>query len=230
MAGSAHGSPTEVVQAAVVALAAGRWGDLLPLVRKEAVQRFRDTCLRGLIESETWPARTVEQVTEEQPWLPREVAAYQAHEEEKQIVAGLPARLAAWGVSTFRELEAVAPEEFFVRYLSASSPAAKLRQAMAVSPRPPEHPERALGEAAGPKVVVLGEVREGSRHAHVLYRQLHGPAEVYDPEHPAGHVLVTHLDFEDGRWWLRIDHTLLDPHGWTMVWAPDDAGAPGAES
>jgi hypothetical protein len=225
----AQGSPTEIVKAAVAALEAERWGDLLPLVPQEAVQRFRDTRLHSLIESETRPARTVEQVLAEQPWLPREVAAYHAEQEERHVRAGLPARLAEWGVSSFRELEALSPAEFFVRYLAASSPAAKLRVAIAVSPKPPKDPARALGEAASPKIIVLGEVGEGSIHAHVLYRQLHDPTEVYDPEHPAGHVSVTHLDFGEGRWWLRIDHTLLDPQGWMMVCAPDDSGAPIAE-
>lgn len=225
----AHHSPTAIVKAAVAALEAGRWGDLLPLVPQQAVRRIREAQLRWLMESETRTAPTAEEIMAAQPWLPREVAAYHAKQEQMQITAGLPATRAGWGVSSFRELETLSPPEFFIRYLEASSPAAKLRKAIAVSPQPPADPARALREAASPKIIVLGEVREGARHAHVLYRQLHDASEVYDPDEPEGHVRVTHVDFVDGRWWLRIDHSLLDPQGWLTVWAPDDHGSPIAE-
>lgn len=225
----AHVSPTATVQAAVTALETGRWGDLLVLVPQEAVQRLRDTYLRWLIESESRRAPTVEEQIAAQPWLPREVAAYYAEEQQRHITAGLPIMLAEWGVSSFRELEALSPPEFFVRYMSASSPAAKLRAAVAVSPKPPTDPAWVLRQEAGPKLIVLGEVREGSRHAHVLYRQLDAPDEVYDPDNPEGHVMSTQVDYAEGRWWLRIDHTLIDPRGWVMVWGPDDSDSCEAE-
>jgi hypothetical protein len=218
------------VQAAVTALETGRWADLLALVPQEAVQRLRDTYLPRLIESETLSAPTAEEHMAAQPWLPREVAAYYAEPEQRHIAAGLPAMRAEWGVSSsFRELEALSPAEFFVRYLSASSPAAKLRAAMAVSPKPPADPAGVLRQEIAPKIIVLGEVREGSRHAHVLYRQLNEPNEVYDPESPGGHVRTTQVDYAEGRWWLRLDHTLVDPQGWLMVWGPDDSDSGQAE-
>lgn len=218
-----HGSATDIVRAAVAALEAERWRDVLLLVRPEAVQAHRDTHVRWMVESETRAPRTPEQLLAEQPWLPRDVAAHYAEQEEKHRTAGLPVMRAEWGVSSFRELEALSPAEFFIRYLSASSPAAKLRAALAVSLRPPKDLATAIDAvAAAPRRqwVVLGEVAEGTRKAHVLYRELPG-GERYDPDAPGGDVRITTLDHADGRWWVRIDHTLLDPQGWTFVWAPD---------
>lgn len=176
-------TPTELVRAAVAALDAARWEDVLPLVRPEALRRFRDVQWRGMVASEARPA--------------------------------------------LREPEGLSPEECFVRYLAASSPAEKLRQAIAISPKPPADPEMAVESAlrAGLGIVVLGEICEGERQAHVLYRQMHDETP-YDPEAPTGHLQVTTLDHADGRWWLRIDHTLLDPQGWTTVLAPDVEIAP----
>jgi len=217
----AHASPTEVVQSAVAALEGERWDDILPLVRAEAVERLRDGKLRRLVESETRPSRSAEHVAAEQPWLPPEVAAYFAEQEELAAMAGLPEQRALWGVSSFRELEALSPAEFFIRYLAASSPSAKLRVALATSPKPPRvDVAELLTEEARLRIVVLGEIIEGHGQAHVLYRQLHGP-ERYDPDAPGGHLRVTTLDHVNGRWWLRIDHTLLDPQGWMIAWTLD---------
>lgn len=227
MAG-ARGGATDVVRAAATALEAGRWEDVLPFVRPEAVQAHRDMHLGWLLLSEARAPRTPEQLHAEQPWLPREVAAHFAREEQRHVSAGLPAMYAEWGVSSFRELESISPAEFFVRYLSASSPGAKLRAALAVSPRPPKDLAGALEsaeDATRRRWVVLGEIAEGTRKAHVLYRELEG-GEPYDPDATAGDVHVTTLDYADGRWWLRIDHSLLDPREGTFVWAPDDAAEP----
>jgi hypothetical protein len=226
---AAYGSATEVVQAAVAALEAERCGDVLPLVRPEALRTLRDTHLRWMIESERRASRTPEELQAEQPWLPREVAAYYA--EQKHVTQGLPVMRAEWGVSSLTELEALSPAEFFIRYLSASSPAAKLRAALAVSPRPPKDPalaREAIEAAHRRHWVVLGEVPEGTRKAHVLYRELAGD-EQYDADSVAGDVRVTTLDYVDGRWWLRIDHTLLDQQGWVFAWAPNDEDSTGSD-
>jgi hypothetical protein len=211
----------ELVQSVVTALEGERWADILPLVRVEAVQRLRDSTLRLLVQSEARVPRTAEDVRAEQPWLPQEVAAYYAEQEELAVTAGLPEQLASWGVSSFRELEVLSPADFFIRYLAASSPSAKLRVALATSPEPPRvDVAELLAEEARVRIVVLGEIAESRVQAHVLYRQLHGP-ERYDPDAPGGHLQVTTLDHIDGRWWLRIDHTLLDPQGWTIAWTLD---------
>jgi hypothetical protein len=212
----------EVVQAAVAALEGERWGDILPLVRAAAVQTLRDGTLRWLVESETRPGRTAEEVRTEQPWLPPEVAAYFAEQEGLAVTAGLPEQRALWGVSSFRELEALSPADFFIRYMGASSPSAKLRVALATSPMQPRAGAAGLPPGAEMRMrfVVLGEIMEGSRQAHVLYRQLIG-SEQYDPDAPGGHLRMTTLGHVDGRWWLRLDHTLLDPQGWTIPWTLD---------
>jgi hypothetical protein len=41
---------------------------------------------------------------------------------------------------------------------------------------------------------------------------------------------VTTLDYVDGRWWLRIDHTLLAEQGWSFAWALDEEDAPAADA
>ncbi|HZG44093.1 MAG TPA: hypothetical protein VEY93_14190, partial [Longimicrobium sp.] len=184
----AHASPMELVQSVVTALKGERWADILPLVRVEAVQRLRDSTLRSLVQSEARVPRTAEDVRAEQPWLPQEVAAYYAEQEELAVTAGLPEQLASWGVSSFRELEVLSPADFFIRYLAASSPSAKLRVALATSPEPPRvEVAELLAEEARVRIVVLGEIAESRVQAHVLYRQLHGP-ERYDPDAPGGHL------------------------------------------
>ena len=219
----AHASPTEVVRSAVAALDSERWGDVLPLVQMEAVQRLRERTLRWLVDSESRPARSADEVRAEQPWLPAEVAAFYAEQEERAVTAGLPGHRAQWGVSSFRELDALSPADFFLRYLATSSPSAKLRMALATSPRPPRDDLAAqLADAAArPRIVVLGAIVEGGQQAHVLYRESHAPDEYDGAVHP-GDVRVTTLDLVDGRWWLRIDHTLLTGKAgrWRGRWTP----------
>jgi hypothetical protein len=221
-----HASPIEVVQSAVAALEGERWAEILPLVRAESIQRLRDSTLRWLVEEESRPARTADDVRAEQPWLPPEVAAFYAEQEERGVTAGLPGHRAQWGVSSFRELEALSPEDFFIRYLATSSPSAKLRMALATSPRPPRDDIAAqiADAAARPVILVLGAIMEGDRQAHVLYRESH-PADEHDGNVLPGDVRVTTLDLVDGRWWLRIDHTLLDRQGWTVAWTVDPDGS-----
>lgn len=211
-------SPTDVVRAAVAALEAERWSDVLPLVRPEAVQAFRDSHLPMLVGSETRQPRTAEEVQAEQPWIPREVAAYYAEEEHTAHTRGMPQLREEWGVSSFSALEILSPAEFFGRYLAASSFPARMRAALAVSPKPPEDAGDyvAAAQAARRRWIVLGEVREGARRGHVLFRELHG-GEPYDPDTADGYIQVTTLDLIDGRWWLRIDHTLLAQQGWTYT-------------
>jgi hypothetical protein len=211
-------SPTDVVRAAVAALEAERWSDVLSLVRLEAVQAFRDSYLPMLLDSETRQPRTAEEVQAEQPWIPREVAAYYAEEEHTAHTRGMPQLREEWGVSSFSALEPLSPAEFFARYLAVTSFSARLRAAVAVSPRPPKDVNDyvAAVQAAGRRRNVLGEVREGSRRAHVLIRELQG-GEPYDPETAEGYIQVTTVDLIDGRWWMRIDHTLLAQQGWTYT-------------
>jgi hypothetical protein len=215
-------SPTGVVRAAVAALEAECWNDVLSLVRPEAVQAFRDSYLPMLLDSETRQPRTAEEVQAEQPWIPREVAAYQAEEEHTAHTRGLPQIRKEWGVSSFSALEPLSPAEFFGRYLAATSFPARLRTEIAVSPRPPRDANDYLAavQASRRRWNVLGEVREGTRHAHVLFRELYD-GEPYDPETAEGYIQVTTLDLIDGRWWLRIDHTLLAQQGWTYTVAVD---------
>jgi hypothetical protein len=228
-----NGSASDVVQAAAAALEAERWLDVLPLVRPEAVQALRDTRVRWMEELEMRPARTPEQVLAEQPWLPREVAAYYAEQDQQYVAAGAQVTWAEWGVSSVGELKALSPDEFFVRYLSAASPAAKLRAALTASHKPPKDLAGVLASAAAlnkRRWVILGEIAEGTRRAHVLFREL-AAGKQYDGEEPDGDVRVTTLDFAEGRWWLRIDHTLLEsPPAYSFAWAPGDDDPPSTEA
>ena len=217
---AAQRTATEVVQAAVAAMQAERWGDVLPLVRPEAVQALRDSRLRSLVELEGRVARTAEQVRSEQPWLPPAVAAYYAEQELTYATQGLPVTRAEWGVSSLRELETLSPSEFFIRYLAASSPAAAVRAALANSRKRKDWPsiQAAVEVARLRQWVVLGEVTEGTDKAHVVYREFFGVEYNAD----SSDVRLTTLDLSDGLWWLRIDHTLLSQHGWGYAWAPDE--------
>jgi hypothetical protein len=225
-----HASATAVVQAAITALEEERWADVVSLVRPEALRRHRDSHLRWMVESEQRKARTPEELQAEQPWLPREVAAFYAEQEQQHVSGALPVTRAQWGVASFRELETLSPAEFFARYLAASTPAAKLRIALAVSHKPPPDVESAVQEAEAAhrrRWIVLGEVAEGTRTSHVVYREQWGGDGADDV--PGG-VRVTTLDYVDGRWWLRIDHTLLAEQGWSFAWALDEEDAPAADA
>jgi hypothetical protein len=217
---------TEVVRAALAALEAGRWDEVVPFIRPDALQRHRDTQVRWLVDMEQRAPRTPEQLRAEQPWLPHEVAAFYAEQERTHVSGSLPALRAQWGVTSFRELEALSPAAFFVRYLSASTPAARIRAALAASHRPPEDVEGAIAAAeAGQRrgLVVLGEVAEAPDKAHVVYREWGGMGGTAFAD--GGEVHVTTLDHADGRWWLRMAPPVLDQQGWSFVWAPD-AGNP----
>ena len=220
----------DVVRAAVAALEAERWADVLPFIRPDALQQHRDTQVRWMIEMEQRAPRTPEELQAEQPWLPLEVAAFYADQERSHATGSLPAMREQWGVRSFREVEALSPAEFFARYLSASTPAARIRAGLAASHPRPEDLASALraAEAAHRRTwMVLGEVGEAPDRAHVVYRTRLGSG----PDGPgdAGEVRVTTLDHADGRWWLRIDPLLLDQQGWSFVWAPgrDSAMADG---
>jgi hypothetical protein len=170
-----------------------------------------------MVELEQRAPRTPEDLRAEQPWLSPEVASFYAEQERTHVTGGLPAMRKQWGVASFRELEALSPAEFFVRYLSASSPAAKLRAALAMSRNPPHDAATSLPAAEAAhrrRWTVLGEVAEGTDKAHVVYRERYGAGN--DANEGAGDVR-----YAQGRWWLRIDNSLLDQQGWSFVWTPD---------
>lgn len=216
----AYRSAAEVVRAAVAALEQERWADVVSLVQPEALKRHRASHLRRMIEMEQREPRTPDDLQAEQPWLSREVAAFYAEQERAHVAGSLPVLRAQWGVASFRELEALSPAEFFTRYLAASTPVAKLHAALAASHRPPADMESALEASASahrPRWTVLGEVVEGTGMAHVVYRERWG-----DSDEDAGGIRVTTLDYRDGRWWLRIDHTLLAQQRWSFAWTPNE--------
>ena len=214
-------SATEVVQAAITAMEGEHWADVAALVRPEALQKHRDSQLRWLVQSEQRGPRTPADLHAEQPWIAPEVAAFYAAQDLKHATDGLAVMRAQWGVTSFRELEPLSPADFFARYLAASTPAAKLRAALATSHRPPADAEsaaQAAKSATGRRWVVLGEVAEATGAAHVVYRERWGDAE---SPGGGGAVKVTTLDYVDGRWWLRADDALLSEQGWSYAWAPE---------
>lgn len=216
-------SATEVVQEAIAAMEGERWADVASLVRPTALQKYRDSQLRWLVESEQRGARTPAELQAEQPWLSPEVAMFYAAQDQKHATHGLSALRAQWGVSSFRELEPLSPADFFARYLAASTPAAKLHAALAVSHRPPadiESAAQAAKSATRRRWVVLGEVADVTGTAHVVYREGWGDD---DAAEVVGRVKLTTLDYVDGRWWLRVDDALLSEQGWSYAWAPDEA-------
>jgi hypothetical protein len=206
-----------------------RWADVVQLIRPDALRRYRDSHLRWLIESEQRGARTPEDLQAEQPWLPRDVAAFYAEQDQKHVTGSQSVLRAQWGVGSFRELEALSPAEFFARYLAASSPASKLRAALIMSHRPPADVESAAqsaGAAARRRWTVLGEVAEGPGMAHVVYRERWGEDSA---DEVGGGIRVTTLDYVDDRWWLRIDDALLSEQAWSYAWAPEEADSASAD-
>ena len=198
-----HESPEAVVRAALAALHDKRWVDLLPLVRPVALRAHRDLHLRYLVAMEAAPARDAGTIRAEQPWLSAPDAAERARQAAEHRAAALPALRAVWGVVSLRELDALSPADFLVRFLAATdgSPA---------------------GETAG-RWRVLGEVMEDDRLAHVVYRE--APSGMAASAFESMPVRVTTLDRADGLWWLRVDDTLLARPVAHAVWRPADVEA-----
>ena len=215
-------SAADVVRAVVAALEGERWDEVVPFVRPDALRKYRDTEVRRMVWMERRAPRTPEQIRAEQPWVTPEVATFYAEQERTHTAASLPAERAQWGVASFRDLQALSPAEFFIRSLAASTPAARMRTALAVSHNPPTDPAGAVRAAeAGSRRswVVLGEVAEGTDKAHVVYRERMA-ASGMEGDH-AGEIRVTTLDYADGQWWLQMGPPLLDHQGWSFVWAPE---------
>ena len=208
-------TPSDVVRAAVSALAAGEWTGVVPLVHPAALARFKEAHLRRMIDAEASSR------------APREDGATDeaGHLQQQRMAASRvePQLRTEWGVQTsFAELENVPPADFLVRFLRASSPAAKSRIALAMaglSPAEAAGVKYAPGAVPQQQWVVLGEVREGSRMAHVLYRELYD-GDVYDPEAPHGApVQVTTVEFVDGQWWLSLSgRGLLERQAAVAAW------------
>jgi hypothetical protein len=219
--GEARTSASDVVRAVVAALEGERWAEVVPFVRPDALREYRDTEVRRLVWMEQRAPRTPEQIRAEQPWVTPEVATFYAEQERTHTAASLPAERAQWGVTSFRDLQALSPAAFFVRYLAASTPAARMRMALAVSHNPPRDVAGAVRSAeAGSRRswVVLGEVAEGTDKAHVVYRERMAASGIEGGH--AGEVRLTTLDYADGQWWMRMGPPLLDHQGWSFVWDP----------
>ncbi|HET7231717.1 MAG TPA: hypothetical protein VFJ16_17025 [Longimicrobium sp.] len=205
-------SATDVVRAAAAALEAQRWTDVVPLVHPDSLESFKEAQLRRLRRDEEF-ARAAAGSDEIRPG-----GNAAAHETVRAGEArALPQILAEWEVrSSFRELEDLAPADFLVRFLAATSPGALARIALAVHD-PSADAGAFRDESPQRQIIVLGEVREGSSTAHVLYRDL-SPGEQYDPESPQGFVLVTEAHHRDGRWWLQLGRRGLLERP-SVVWA-----------
>jgi hypothetical protein len=217
-------SPEDVVRAAIAALEAERWADLLPLVDPSALAPLAESFVPALREMAARRPRTAEEIRESEPWLPLPVAEYQAEQERTWVEKGRPQLLRDWGVRDLSELEPLSPDELFVRYVAANSPGARFRQALAVSDVTIDEAE--MEEAVHPpslRRTVIGSVVEAEEgFAHVLFR------EHYDGEGSGitPNVRMTTLVRTPAGWRLQMDGSLLVYQGWMHVHrtAPDEAG------
>ena len=215
-------APEEIVRAAVAALEAERWADVVPLVAPAALTQFRSTRVAAMVELTRRVPRTLEQVLAEHPGLSTEAAQRHADQERVWAERGGPALLHEWGVEDASELEALSDAEFLTRFLAASSPAARLRAAWAVSNPPPDGPPP---DATGylPRIhwTVLDSVIEDDRTALVRFRQHWGAKDEPDGSEEAGRIRVTTLDRTAMGWRLRIDSSLLAQQYGVSVHRPD---------
>lgn len=219
-------TPEAVVAAAVRALEEKRWTDVLPLIDADELSRFRESQLAGLRHVMERTPRTVEQVMESEPYLPREVAEYYAREEAIGLERGRPWMLREWNAEGIAELEALPADQLLLRWLAASDPDAKLRHAWAVSHTPVDDPAAMVPEDS-PQMrrVVLGSVLEGDA-AHVLYREVWGD-DYAERSSPQGNIRVTTVHRGSDGWRLPIDHSLLaNAHHGMRVWRSEPDGEP----
>jgi hypothetical protein len=207
---SADAPPEAVVRAAVAALEAERWADVVPLVAPAALAQFRSSRVAALIELARRVPRTPEQIEAEHPGLSPEAVKHHADQERIWSERGTPALLHEWGVKDIRELDALSDAELLTRFLAASSPAARLRASWAVGDTPLNAPAPDAAEHL-PRLRwrVLESVIENDHHAHVSFRQFwHNDGGAQGSEE-FGRVRVTTLDRTPMGWRLRIDSSLL---------------------
>lgn len=153
--------------------------------------------------------RTPEQIQAEHPGLSPEAVEHHANQERIWSERGGPALLQEWGVKDASELEALSDAELLTRFLAASSPAARLRAAWAVSDAPDGPAPEATDHLPPVRWSVLGSVIEDDRYAHVSFRQLWGAERESDGPEESGRIRVTTLDRTPLGWRLRIDSSLL---------------------
>ncbi|HEX9939446.1 MAG TPA: hypothetical protein VGB15_20050 [Longimicrobium sp.] len=216
----ASDDPAAVVRAAAAALEEERWEDVLAAVDQRELERTGEGILSYFRAMVTRSPRTADEILAERPYLPREVAAWEASSEANSIERGLPWMLREWGVHEPAELASLSAAELFIRWLKASSPAAVMRMAWATSPTPVVDPAAQAG--APPPVVrhtVYGAVEHGEE-AFVVYRQAWvRPGQSMANDAAAGTLRVARVARTPEGWRLMLDQDFLGHHNhWITVW------------
>jgi hypothetical protein len=98
--------------------------------------------------------------------------------------------MAEWGAQHASELEPLADEELFARWMQAFTLEARMRVSLGTSDTVPPIVER----------VVLGSVREGDDRAHVVYREIVGTGTA---------LRIATLRLTSDGWRVGVDYDLL---------------------
>jgi hypothetical protein len=213
--------PAAVVRAAAAALEEERWADVLATVDEGELERAAEGILSYVRAMVARTPRTADEILAERPYLPREVAEWEASSEADSIERARPWLLREWGVHDAAELASLSAPELFVRWLRASSPAAVMRMARATSLTPMADPD-VQAEARPPAVrhIVYGGVEHGNE-AYVVYRQAWVHAGQPEPGDAAagGNLRVVRLQRTPAGWRLVLDHDFLGHHNhWITMW------------
>jgi len=147
-----------IARAAFEALEARDWVRLRSYVDPAALAAIKDQAIAVADTLDAHQPSPSEEIQAAQPGMPRVVAEWFAEQERRAGESQDPAGLDALGVSSIEELRSLAPEEVFVRWMTATQMTERLR--------------RATGHAhvAASRYIVLGVVMEGDVIAHALYR------------------------------------------------------------
>ena len=211
-------SPEDVVWTAVAALEERRWNDLLAVLQPSSLEGWRAQVLASAQSHQQGPP-TAEELRAREPGMPVEAAEWQASR-LRQGWAQEPSTLKALNASSVEELEALPTPDLLARWLEAADPRSRTQRALVAHGVPAQCWE----EAPPVRRVVLGSVVEGDTLAHVLHREVLGPAGSDDHE-SAGAVRVVELRRTPDGWRIPMDFALFGFIGWFVSYSSSEANA-----
>lgn len=147
-----------IARSAFAALEARDWSRLRPLVDPGALATIKEQAIAIAEAMEGRRPSSPDEIQAREPGMPLAVAEWFSAEERRTLAMDDPAGINALGVMSVDELRSLAPDEVFVRWMSATEMTERLRRATG-------EPHRAVT-----RYIVLGVVMEGESTAHVVYR------------------------------------------------------------
>jgi hypothetical protein len=173
--------PSQIVTDAVAAIERQDWNAFTDLCDPVSVRRFKNDLVWQFSDHGDSSPITVEQLLDDSPQMPREVAEYNVDEMERYRDPALRLSLEIPTVSSVEELNGLEPTEVLIRWLKSRMPWREeefsIRQWEPSEGLEVTEVRRLSQEEIDndviykPAYVVLGSVRDGDEFAHVISRR-----------------------------------------------------------